>query len=95
MPRPGGLPQCSEPTGQRRDILVLDRLHRVRVPTLVVWGDTDTLFPVWQGRAAARRLPNGRLVVLAGAGHASYLDRHTDFMDAVGPFIRDSDDRAP
>ncbi|NEY35476.1 alpha/beta fold hydrolase [Streptomyces sp. PRKS01-65] len=87
--------ECADATGQRREILVVDRLPRIRVPTLVVWGDSDPLFPVWQGRAAARRLPAGRFVLLVGAGHVSYLDRHTDFMDAVGPFARDSADRLP
>ncbi|GAA4814059.1 alpha/beta hydrolase [Streptomyces ziwulingensis] len=82
-------------TGQRPGILVVDRLADIRVPTLVVWGATDCLFPLWQARSAVRELPNGRLVVLMGAGHVAHLDRHTDFMDAVGPFVRDRLDRVP
>jgi pimeloyl-ACP methyl ester carboxylesterase len=84
---------CADITGQRRSIMVTDRLARIHAPTLVVWGVGDQLFPVWQGWAAARRLPAGSFVLLAGAGHVSYLDRHADFMDAVGPFVRDSADR--
>nr|BFD81227.1 alpha/beta fold hydrolase [Streptomyces sp. Xyl84] len=87
--------ECAELTGQRRDVLVVDRLARLLTPVLIVWGDTDTLLPAWQGRAAARRMRAGRFVQLTGAGHVSYLDRHTDFMDAVGPFVRDSADRLP
>ncbi|MEU6105788.1 alpha/beta fold hydrolase [Streptomyces flaveolus] len=87
--------ECAGLTGQRPDTLVVDRLARLRTPVLIVWGDTDTLLPAWQGRAAAHRLPAGRFVLLTGAGHVSYLDRHTDFMDAIGPFVRDSAERVP
>ncbi|WP_030603391.1 alpha/beta fold hydrolase [Streptomyces achromogenes] len=87
--------ECGDIIGQRPDTLVVDRLARLRTPVLIVWGDTDTLLPAWQGRAAARRLPAGRFVLLTGAGHVSYLDSHTDFMDAIGPFVRDSADRVP
>ncbi|MBQ1101159.1 alpha/beta fold hydrolase [Streptomyces sp. b94] len=76
-------------TGQRESIIVSDRLNEIRVPTMVVWGATDLLFPVWQGWAAARRLPAGRLTVLAGAGHLSYLDNHEEFVDALSSFVRD------
>ncbi|AYG78002.1 Dihydrolipoyllysine-residue acetyltransferase component of acetoin cleaving system [Streptomyces hundungensis] len=85
---------CGGVTGQREDILVTDRLHQIRVPALVIWGGSDLLFPLWQGRTAARRLPQGHFTVLPGAGHVSYLDSHREFMDALGPFVRD-DLRAP
>ncbi|MEU4448259.1 alpha/beta fold hydrolase [Actinosynnema sp. NPDC050801] len=81
--------QCAGITGQRDDLTVVDRLHRIDVPTLVVWGGLDQLLPVWQGWAAARLLPDGRLTVLAGAGHVSYLDSHEEFVDALGSFVRD------
>ncbi|MEW2266289.1 alpha/beta fold hydrolase [Streptomyces sp. NPDC047853] len=86
---------CADITGQRADVLVVDRLSRLRTPVLIVWGDTDTLLPAWQGRAAARRLPAAKFVLLTAAGHVSHLDRHADFMDAVGPFVRDDDERVP
>ncbi|MEU5116004.1 alpha/beta hydrolase [Streptomyces longwoodensis] len=87
--------ECADLSGQRPDTLVVDRLARLSTPVLIVWGDMDTLLPAWQGRAAARRLRSSRFVLLTCAGHVSYLDRHTDFMDAVGPFVRDSADRVP
>ncbi len=80
---------CSSITGQRKSITVVDRLHEIHVPTLVIWGGFDQLLPLWQGWAAARRLPDGRFTVLAGAGHLCYLDSHKEFMDALGSFVRD------
>ena len=68
---------------------MIDRLHEIHVPTLVIRGGLDQIFPVWQGWAAARRLPDGRFTVPAGFGHLSYLDNHEEFMDALGSFVRD------
>ncbi|MFJ7769706.1 alpha/beta fold hydrolase [Streptomyces sp. NPDC097107] len=81
--------ECGSLTGQRESVIVTDRLWEITVPALVIWGGTDQLFPAWQGWAAARRLPSGRFVLLTGAGHLSYLDSHQEFMDALGPFVRD------
>ncbi|MFI9005848.1 alpha/beta fold hydrolase [Actinosynnema sp. NPDC053489] len=87
--------ECGGITGQRDDILVVDRLHEIAVPTLVIWGGWDQLVPVWQGRAAARRLPAGRFTALAGAGHVPYLDSPQEFVDALSSFVRDDLEPAP
>jgi pimeloyl-ACP methyl ester carboxylesterase len=48
-------------------------------PTLLVVGDRDTVTPVDQVRAVARRYPHAELLVVPGAGHlqAIKVDRHT------------------
>jgi abhydrolase domain-containing protein 14 len=43
------------------------------VPVLVLWGEKDAPTSP-KAQAFARALPQSRLVVLAGAGHAAYLD---------------------
>ncbi|WP_079032480.1 alpha/beta fold hydrolase [Streptomyces specialis] len=73
--------------GQR--FVLTGRLDEIRVPTLLIWGLTDSEFPVWQAWSAAQRLPLGRVVVIPGAGHPSYLECHEEFVDALAPFIRD------
>ena len=45
------------------------RLEGLRVPTLVLHGTADPLFPLEHGRALARRVPGARLVELDGVGH--------------------------
>ena len=44
-------------------------LSSIAVPTLVVHGTADPLFPLSHGRALAEEIPNARLVTLEGAGH--------------------------
>ena len=72
------------PIGQRR--VYLDDLPRIQVPTLVVWGEQDKVLPVSQARAAAARLPEGRLVVIPQCGHVPHLERPDRFLQAIHAF---------
>ncbi|HVF04663.1 MAG TPA: alpha/beta hydrolase [Frankiaceae bacterium] len=59
------------------------QLGQVLVPTLVVWGTHDRLVPYKLGAVAARRLRNGRLLVLDDAGHIAQMERPQAVADAV------------
>lgn len=50
-------------------------LHRVKMPTLIVWGDEDKLIPVQQAQAWRKLIPNSELLVVKGAGHLVQLDK--------------------
>ena len=45
------------------------RLAEIKVPTLILHGDIDPLFPLPHGEALAREIPGARLVVLPNTGH--------------------------
>ena len=45
----------------------------IGVPTLVIHGSADPMFPLGHGQALAEEIPGARLLVLEGAGHG--LDR--------------------
>jgi pimeloyl-ACP methyl ester carboxylesterase len=47
----------------------LERLRSLRVPTLVIHGDSDILVPVENGRKVAASVPGARLVEIEGMGH--------------------------
>lgn len=64
------------PPGTGRQLLAVtvrgdrtDALRRVRVPTLVVHGDADTLIDVSGGRATAEAIDGAELMVVEGLGH--------------------------
>lgn len=65
-----------------------DRLGDLTVPTLLVWGENDQVFPLPTGRRLAARIPGAHLVVLKGARHPSYLDRPEEFHRALIDFVR-------
>ena len=50
-------------------------LHRLSIPTLLLWGDADPISPVGVGRQLERLLPRARLRVLAGGDHMFARDR--------------------
>jgi pimeloyl-ACP methyl ester carboxylesterase len=74
--------------GQRE--VVLDDLSRLRMPTLVVWGTLDAVFPAYQARDAVGRIPDGRLALIPGCGHLPQVEKTQEFADAVTKFLDDT-----
>jgi pimeloyl-ACP methyl ester carboxylesterase len=75
----------SRPWGQRE--VVLEELHRLTRPTLVLWGGNDAVVPVIHARRAMSRLANAELVVIPQCGHLPHVERPTEFLAAVGSFL--------
>jgi pimeloyl-ACP methyl ester carboxylesterase len=65
------------------------RLHRVGVPTLVLWGESDRVVTPDYGRAFAARIPGARFDTIAAAGHYPYLERPQEFVASVEGFLRE------
>ena len=65
------------------------RLHRVRVPTLVMWGDRDRLIPPAHGRAYAEGIPNARLVTIEACGHLPIFEKTAEFVQHTVTFLQD------
>jgi pimeloyl-ACP methyl ester carboxylesterase len=63
-------------------------LHRIAVPTLLLWGDKDGLVPPKFGEAYRDLIPNSRLVVLENAGHAPFDEQKDAFLAAFREFVR-------
>jgi 2-hydroxy-6-oxonona-2,4-dienedioate hydrolase len=60
------------PGGQRT--VLLDELPRLPMPTLVLWGERDLIFPATQARDAAARLPNAELSMIPECGHLPHVE---------------------
>ena len=63
-----------------------DALPGIHVPTLVLVGTLDRKF-VSTGERMAAALPDARLLVVAGAGHAVHLERPDAWLEAVTGFL--------
>jgi pimeloyl-ACP methyl ester carboxylesterase len=50
-------------------------VHRIKAPTLLVWGERDRMRPVEQGRLWQRLLPQGRLAIVPETGHLLFEER--------------------
>lgn len=64
-----------------------DRMHAIRVPTLLVWGENDPLVPLTYGQAMQREIAGSRLVVIPGAAHVAMWDRPREFNATVLSFL--------
>lgn len=63
------------------------QLAGVRVPTLIVCGDEDTLTPPSDSDAMHRAIPGSRLVLLPGAGHLASLETPDPFNAELRQFL--------
>jgi 3-oxoadipate enol-lactonase len=63
-------------------------LKDIRVPTLVVCGEEDTITPVAESEALQRGIAGSRLCVIPRAGHLSNLEQPALYDDALRSFLK-------
>lgn len=63
------------------------RLARIRSPTRILWGTDDPFGDAGVARGLATVLPDATLDLLAGAGHAPWLDEPARCETAAGAFL--------
>ena len=61
-------------------------LHRVTVPTLLLWGEQDRLVPVQQAAVWAKALPNAEIRTVPDVGHL-VLEENPEGMRIVKEFL--------
>ena len=61
-------------------------LHRVTMPTLIVWGDEDKIIPVQQAEGWRKLIPNAEVKVFKGAGHLVHLEK-PEAVEALAKFL--------
>lgn len=62
-------------------------LGTVKAPALIVWGDDDKVVPVSAAHAYKKALPNARLEIVKGSGHAVEMEKPAELAKLVSPFI--------
>jgi pimeloyl-ACP methyl ester carboxylesterase len=63
-------------------------LHRIDVPTLLMWGEADRLVPFGQAAVWAAALPQATIHSFPGAGHLLFEER-SDAAHVVAGFLRE------
>jgi pimeloyl-ACP methyl ester carboxylesterase len=74
-----------DPAGQRE--VLVDQLSVLKMPTLVVWGARDRVFPESQARVAAARLREGSLAIISECGHMPHVECPDRFLVAFDGFL--------
>lgn len=63
------------------------RLHRIRAPTLLLWGERDRFVSPEYATMFGERIPNAQLEVIAGAAHYPHLEQMDDATRRVNAFL--------
>ena len=66
---------------------IYDRLGKITTPTLLVVGDQDVATTPIKARRIHAAIANSELVVVAGAGHSSSIEKPADVTSALQKFI--------
>jgi pimeloyl-ACP methyl ester carboxylesterase len=64
-----------------------DRLPEIRVPTLIVWGEKDSIIPVKDANEFERLIPDSRKVVMKDTGHIAMAERPETFNALMLEFL--------
>ena len=62
------------------------RLHRVSIPSLLIWGASDGLVTPDYGKAYAELIPGAKFVAIPEAGHSPYSEQTEAFVSEVLAF---------
>jgi 3-oxoadipate enol-lactonase len=62
-------------------------MERISVPTLVIAGEEDTVYPPELARAMAKRIPGAELIMFERTGHLANLEQPERFNKAVLDFL--------
>jgi pimeloyl-ACP methyl ester carboxylesterase len=63
-------------------------LYRVRIPTLIVWGQGDRFVPIAHGKAYHKGIAKAELVVIPNAGHLPHVETPGACAEIIVSFLR-------
>ncbi len=65
-----------------------EELNNVKQPTLLVWGNNDTITPPFVGREFNRLIPNSELHFIDKCGHAPMMEQPEEFNVILDKFLK-------
>ncbi len=72
--------------GNLKSVEYVDKLHTIKVPTLVNCGDHDECDPSLS-KEMHEKIPGSKLVIFPQSGHLTFIDQPDMFMTAVNEFL--------
>ncbi|MEX0753082.1 MAG: alpha/beta hydrolase [Xanthobacteraceae bacterium] len=64
------------------------RLHRIKAPTLLIWGDNDGIVKPDYGRAYCDLIPGAAIRFVPNAGHLPHIEQPQTFMEHLRDFLK-------
>lgn len=63
------------------------RLYRANVPSLVLWGESDTFAPLAYGQKLAQALPHASFETIGKAGHFPHIEQPNELVTRIERFV--------
>ncbi|MHA4811973.1 alpha/beta fold hydrolase [Flavitalea flava] len=64
-----------------------EELNQIKQPTLLIWGNNDTITPPFVGREFQRLIPNSELYFIDKCGHAPMMETPDEFNKILHKFL--------
>lgn len=64
-----------------------DELKEIQTPTLLIWGNNDTITPPFVGKEFNKLIPNSELHLIDKCGHAPMMERPDEFNEILNGFL--------
>ena len=62
-------------------------IHRITLPTQIIWGDDDRIFPAEYAAAWHELVPGSRIEIFADCGHLPHVEKADAFVETFNRFI--------
>lgn len=67
-----------------------NELHKIKQPTLIVWGDKDAICQLAGQKIMSERIRNSKLLIYEGTGHAVHWEEPARFAKDLTDFIQNN-----
>ncbi|QEW06623.1 alpha/beta fold hydrolase [Nitrincola iocasae] len=87
LKRKGGKNAFKQGRGSAVSEIPKASLRKIQNKTLVIWGESDRLFPVEYGVSSTSEIANAKFLKIKDAGHLPLMDQTDTFNEAVVDFL--------
>ena len=75
--------------GLRDAEVIIPKLKKILVPTMIVWGSKDSVIPIKYAKDFVSSIPNCKFYKMDGYGHTPYVQNPDRFVDVALDFLLD------
>lgn len=69
------------------DLNITEEIHGIKVPTLIIGAEYDATTPLRYQEEIQKRIPDSKLIVIKGSGHATMYEKPYEFTTAILGFV--------
>lgn len=68
---------------------IMDRIHEIKLPALIICGESDVMTPVKFADYLGAKIANSRVVIVPGAGHFVFAEKPEVVNKAIEDFLKE------